>query len=331
MPALGELSGIIGKSPEVERMLATLARIAPKPSTVLIKGETGTGKELVAHALHQLSERSGRFVPVNCGAISPELIEGELFGHVRGAFTGAHQPRDGLFKLADRGTLFLDEIGEMPLALQAKLLRVLEERRFRPVGGNLEQVVDTRVVAATNRDLLSAVHRGHFREDLYYRINIVDLRLPPLRERRHDIPVLARFFNETLAAQLGVAPLTLTSQDLHQLVSYDWPGNCRELRNLIERSLLLGQTPSHCCAELGAGADGAHQAPCSEEGPLRESRASLRDLERDHILNALLAARGNKTAAARNLGVSRKTIERKLKQWGAAGAIPSPTLAGGRS
>ncbi|MBK1723962.1 sigma-54-dependent transcriptional regulator [Thiocystis violacea] len=300
---------IVGESESLKEIWRTIHRLAPMPSTVLIKGETGTGKELIARALHDLSGRRGSYVPVNCGAISADLIEGELFGHLRGSFTGAHQARNGLFSHADGGTLFLDEIGEMPLPLQAKLLRVLEERRYRPVGGNQEIPVNARVIAATNRDLAAEVLAGHFRKDLYYRINVVDLRLPPLRERRGDIPFLADYFLNILSTELGVPNAALSPWDLEQLMGYDWPGNCRELRNVIERSLLLGKPVAQLLCVTPP------QAPGESESALGSGPASLERVQRAHILSALAAADGNKTVAARALGVSRKTVERKLKDW----------------
>jgi DNA-binding NtrC family response regulator len=303
---------IVGESESLKDIWRTIHRIAPMPSTVLIKGETGTGKELVARALHDLSGRRGSYVPVNCGAISADLIEGELFGHLKGAFTGAHQARNGLFSHADGGTLFLDEIGEMPLALQAKLLRVLEERRYRPVGGSQEIPVNARVIAATNRDLAAEVLAGRFRKDLYYRINVVDLRLPPLRERKGDIEHLARYFLRVLSAELGVPTPELTSWDLQQLTRYDWPGNCRELRNVIERSLLLGNPVAQFLCES--------TVQTADESAAGSADASLEAVQRSHIMNALAVAGGNKTVAARALGVSRKTVERKLKEWSDEGS-----------
>ncbi|MBK5964549.1 hypothetical protein CCR95_10750 [Thiocystis minor] len=304
---------IVGESESLKDIWRTIHRLAPMPSTVLIKGETGTGKELVARALHDLSGRRGSYVPVNCGAISADLIEGELFGHLRGSFTGAHQARNGLFSHADGGTLFLDEIGEMPLPLQAKLLRVLEERRYRPVGGNQEIPVNARVIAATNRDLAAEVLAGRFRKDLYYRINVVDLRLPPLRERKGDIPFLAGYFLNVLSTELGLPNAELSPWDLEQLMGYDWPGNCRELRNVIERSLLLGKPVAHLlCVTPPSEPDAGERA-------LVSNPTSLERVQRSHILNALSAAGGNKTVAARALGVSRKTVERKLKEWGQPG------------
>lgn len=366
---------LVGESEPLRDIMRTIRQLAPMPTTVLIKGETGTGKELVARALHDLSGRRGAYVPVNCGAISPELIEGELFGHLKGAFTGAHQARNGLFSHADGGTLFLDEIGEMPLGMQAKLLRVLEERHYRPVGGSQEIPVDTRVIAATNRDLAAEVLAGRFRKDLYYRINVVDLRLPPLRERKTDIPRLAEYFLAILSAELGVPAPALTPWDLQQMQAYDWPGNCRELRNVIERSLLLGRPPAHylvrpvptppadltrtqgqhmpTALDASAGADGVDRCERCEYRPGRDDPAvgtapvttvepppleaaqnqSLEHIQRSHILNALACAGGNKTLAARSLGVSRKTVERKLKEWErqARANTASVGYAGGQS
>ncbi|RKT46350.1 sigma-54-dependent transcriptional regulator [Thiocapsa rosea] len=307
---------IVGESASLKDIWRTIHRIAPMPSTVLIKGETGTGKELVARALHDLSGRRGSYVPVNCGAISADLIEGELFGHLKGAFTGAHQARNGLFSHADGGTLFLDEIGEMPLALQAKLLRVLEERRYRPVGGSQEIPVNARVITATNRDLAAEVLAGRFRKDLYYRINVVDLRLPPLRERKGDIEHLARYFLQVLSAELGVPTPELTAWDLQQLTRYDWPGNCRELRNVIERSLLLGSPVAQYVWES--------TAHTPEESASVAPTSSLEAVQRSHIMNALCVAGGNKTVAARALGVSRKTVERKLKEWSDEASAAQP-------
>ncbi len=305
LPAVDRL---VGQSKAVRELWRIINRIAPMPSTVLITGETGTGKELVSRALHDLSARRGSYVPVNCAAISPELIEGELFGHVKGAFTGAHQAREGLFSHADGGTLLLDEIGEMPLGMQAKLLRVLETKTYRPVGGNREIPVNTRVIAATNRHLPDEVLAGRFRKDLYYRLNIVELRLPPLRERKSDIPRLARFFINIFSAELGVPAPELSASDLEVLMRYDWPGNIREFRNVIERSLLLGSPPSHYV-------DSKDITEAEQEAP-PANPLSLDNIERSHILKALRAADGNKTEAARILGVSRKTVGRKLKEWG---------------
>lgn len=281
-------------------------RIAPSPTTALITGETGTGKEVVARALHDLSGRTGAYVPINCGAISAELIESELFGHVKGAFTGAHQARTGLFGHAEGGTLFLDEVGEMPLAMQAKLLRVLEERRYRPVGGTQEIAARVRVITATNRDLAVEVEAGRFRKDLFYRLNVVDIRVPPLRERPHDILLLADYFLDMLSRNHDAAKPVLSERDRRCLLAYDWPGNCRELRNVIERSLLFGQSVANFLPQ----SDGEADRMLSDH-----SDSTLEALQRTHILQTLRETQGNKSEAARVLGVSRKTIERKVKEW----------------
>jgi DNA-binding NtrC family response regulator len=304
------LDGVVGDCDLMKEVCRIINRVAPMRSTVLVQGESGTGKELAARAIHEQSGRPGSFVAINCGAVSPELLESELFGHVKGSFTGAHQAREGLFSFAHGGSLFLDEIGEMPLAMQAKLLRVLEEKTIRPVGGNQETPVDVRIIAATNRDLGAEVQAGRFREDLFYRLNVVAVRLPPLRERPEDIPNLARFFLERLSAELGVPQPEVDGWDMEQLRRYDWPGNVRELRNVIERCLLLGRRPGGCiAAETGSAAGSAAGEP----------DVSLEAVEKRHILTVLEAARGNKSAAARELRISRKTLERKLKRWAVDG------------
>jgi DNA-binding NtrC family response regulator len=303
-------SGIIGESQRIQVLCEVLKRVAPMPSTVLIEGESGTGKELAARAIHKLSGRSGSFVPVNCGAMTAELLESELFGHVKGAFTGAHLSREGLFTYANGGTLFLDEIGEMPLSMQAHLLRSLEERTIRPVGSNREAPIDVRIIAATNRDLGGEVQQGHFRKDLYYRLNVLSLRMPALRERREDIALLANHFVHTLASELGIEATQLEEREMDRLLDYDWPGNVRELKNVIERSLLLNQSPNLCITgtEIPSGSRKAQQ---SEEASLQ-----LEAVEKRHILKVLDLHGGNKSAAARVLGVSRKTLERKAQTWG---------------
>jgi len=301
------LDGIVGSCDPMKAVCAVINRVAPLRSTVLIQGESGTGKELAARAIHERSGRPGSFVAINCGAVSHELLESELFGHVKGSFTGAHQAREGLFSFAHGGSLFLDEIGEMPLGMQAKLLRVLEEKTIRPVGGNQETPVDVRIIAATNRDLGSEVAAGRFREDLFYRLNVVAVRLPPLRERPEDIPDLVRFFLDHLSMELGLPSPGMDAWDLEQLRRYDWPGNVRELRNVIERCLLLGRRPGQCIS--------ADQTVAGGPSPAVEPDLSLQALEKRHILNILETCEGNKSAAARKLGVSRKTLERKLKAW----------------
>jgi DNA-binding NtrC family response regulator len=310
--ALQELDGVegmVGQSPAMQAVRALVRRLAPLPSTVLVLGESGSGKEVVARALHQLSPRAARpFVPVNCAAISPELIESELFGHTKGAFTGAAEARNGLFYYAQGGSIFLDEIAELPAPIQTKLLRVLEDRRIRPVGSNREVPVDVRIIAATNRDLAAEVAQGRFREDLYYRLNVVGITVPPLRERREDVLPLARHFMAQLAPHLGVAALPITPDVAHALAAYDWPGNARELRNFVERSVILGEFTTAALAIADAAADLEGGAPAGPE--------SLAEVEKQHILAILAASGGNKTEAARRLGVSRKTLERKCALWG---------------
>ncbi|MEW8560912.1 MAG: sigma-54 dependent transcriptional regulator [Candidatus Thiodiazotropha sp.] len=302
-------SGMVGQCQQMKTLCGVIKRVAPMPSTVLIEGESGTGKELAARAIHEMSGRAGSFVPVNCGAMTAELLESELFGHVKGAFTGAHLSRDGLFTYANGGTLFLDEIGEMPLSMQAHLLRSLEERTIRPVGSNREVPVDVRIIAASNRDLEQVVRGGDFREDLYYRLNVLSLRIPALRERKEDIPLLVKHFVETLSAELGITPPQMGEADLVRLLDYDWPGNVRELKNVIERCLLLNKSPSLCM--MGSEAVGAQSAPFDPSKTLL-----LEAIEKQHILKVLDLEGGNKSAAARVLGISRKTLERKTQAWG---------------
>ncbi len=301
-------SGIVGESTAIVSLLELLKRIAPTPSTVLIEGESGTGKELAARALHRWSGRGGSFVPINCGAITEELMESELFGHRKGAFTGANQSREGLFNYASGGTVFLDEIGEMPLSMQVHLLRVLEDKTIRQVGSNRETPVDVRVIAATNRDLRELVERGEFREDLFYRLNVVSVVMPPLRERLEDLPILVEHFAAALAADMGLPMPEIESAELRELERYDWPGNVRELKNLIERCLLLGKSTGHCLALTGAEKEAT--------GPRdRADGERLDDVVKSHVLRVLERENGNKSAAARVLGVSRKTLERKVAAW----------------
>lgn len=298
------VDGVICQSSLMLSICDRLRRIAPTPATVLINGESGTGKEVAARALHRMSPRvGGPFAPVNCAAISAELIESELFGHVKGAYTGAQQSREGLFYYARGGTLFLDEISELPLAAQAKLLRALEERRIRPVGSEQEIAVDVRVIAATNRDLKAEVAAQRFRPDLYYRLQVLEVTLPPLGERVDDIPLLVDHFMGQLAPALGVPPLALDPRTLARLADYDWPGNVRELRNLVERSLILGWFDIGPEPEIGVTA-----TPASDE--------TLAAVEKRHILAVLAACDGNKSEAGRRLGISRKTMDRKCQAWG---------------
>jgi DNA-binding NtrC family response regulator len=293
---------LIGESPAIARVRDTIARVAPLPTSVLLTGQSGTGKEVAARSLHSLSDRAEKaFVPVNCAAIAPEMIESELFGHLKGAFTGAEVGREGLFMHAQGGTLFLDEIGEMPLATQSKLLRVIEDRRVRPVGAEREVPVDLRFVFATNADLEKEVEKGRFRADLFYRINVMQLHLPPLRDRGDDVQELATLFMRKLSQQLGMPPVPIDASVRTVLGRYDWPGNVRELRNLIERSLILGSFPQDF-----RGHRSSHAGPSNE---------TLEEVERRHILGVLEETGGNRDEAARRLGISRKTIDRKCALW----------------
>jgi DNA-binding NtrC family response regulator len=295
---------LVGDCDELREIKTLIERIAPLPATVLIEGETGTGKELIARRIHSLSGRRGPFVAVNCGAIAPELLESELFGHRRGAFTSAHQGRDGLFVAAAGGTLFLDEISEMPVAMEVKLLRALEESAIRPVGADREIPVDVRIVASTQHDLPDRVREGRFREDLFYRLNVIHLVLPPLRQRAGDIVRLAEHFSRLVSAEAGLPAVDLDAAARARLTAHAWPGNVRELRNLIERATLMGQFPAN------------------EPGPpavLQESGGwgypldwTLDQVKIDHMRRMVDACGGNKSLAARRLGVSRKTLDRKL-------------------
>ena len=296
---------LIGASASISRVKQMIRRVAPFPATVLIEGETGTGKELVARLLHRHSGRKGRFVPVNCGAIAPELMESELFGHTRGAFTSAHQVREGLFMAARGGTVFLDEISELPVGLQVKLLRTLDEGKVRPVGSDREVTVDARVVASTQHDLPTEIKRGCFREDLFHRINVVHLQLPPLRERRDDIPALADYFMAEIAADLAMAAVPLDAAALRVLQARKWTGNVRQLRNVVERTVLLGELPP----ELVEITDEPLTVEGSSAYPLGWT---LEQVKQHHMARVLASTAGNKSEAARRLGISRKTLERKL-------------------
>lgn len=324
-------SEIIGSSTKTNQLKLLINQFAPSRGSVLIEGESGTGKELVARGIHQASGRTGPFVPVNCGAIAPELLESELFGHTSGAFTGAKKSREGLFRVANGGTLFLDEIGEMPLAMQASLLRVLEQRTIRPIGTEREISIDVRVVAATNRNLQEEVNLGNFRSDLYYRLNVLKIEVCPLRERKQDLFELVPFFSNMLTRELGMPAPKWAHEDMEAMSAYHWPGNIRELKNLIERCILLGKPPAHYWREI----NGEHVLPntatevsaTDDLVELKESNASigegypndwtLKDVEKAHIQQVVSLHDGNKSAAARDLGVARKTLERKYKEWDA--------------
>ncbi len=298
---------LIGESRAIQQVRETIARVAPLPTSVLLTGQSGTGKEVAARSLHTLSDRASKpFVPVNCAAIPPDMIESEFFGHLRGAFTSADSGREGIFMHAQGGTLFLDEIGELPLSLQSKLLRVLEDRRVRPVGAEREIPVDLRFIFATNSDLAEDVREGRFRADLYFRLNVMQIHLPPLKERGDDVQDLAILFMGKLSQQLGMPPVALGEAERRALADYDWPGNVRELRNFIERTLILGRFPHE---QLGMPGRTARRQEIPATGD------SLADLERSHIISILRETGGDRAEAARRLGVSRKTIDRKCAAW----------------
>jgi DNA-binding NtrC family response regulator len=312
---------IIGASRPMRKLLDLVVRTARSPSTVLITGESGTGKELVAEAIHELSGRPGQFVPLNCPAIPAELLESELFGHTGQAFTGAKQARPGLFETASAGTIFLDEIGDLPLSVQPKLLRTLQEGTIRRVGANAEQQVNARVVAATNRDLDEAVREGRFREDLFWRLNVIHLHVPALRERPYDIPLLVEHFVNKMAESLGREPLDVLPETLAILTAYTWPGNVRELENAIERAVTLAPgarlTPDELPERVRNHGAGAAFIARSSERDL-----TLREIERDYIFEVLRKTGGNKTRAAELLGLDRKTLYRKLDEFRDDGFSP---------
>ncbi len=336
----------IGVSPAFKEMMSVVERIAPTDATVLLLGESGTGKELIARTLHMQSARAdGPFVAVNCGAIPRELVESELFGHVRGAFTGATRDKKGRFEQADGGTILLDEVGELPLDVQVKLLRVLQERVVEPVGAETTRAVDVRVVAATHVDLAGAVEAGRFREDLYYRLHVIPVRVPPLRERADDVVLLAREFARRFA---GDRPVTLTDALLERLRAHDWPGNVRELENLMERMVLLrrsdtldvrdlppdfGRSPVRAGGVGGSGAvdpagagDGARRGDASSSRAAPGEAPSLPELEARAIRDALERAGWNRSKAARELGIARHVLLYRMKKYG----IEPPEAAGGR-
>jgi len=310
------LPAIVGTSEGISNVIETIKQVAPTRATVLIEGESGTGKELIAQAIHQLSGRKGKFVAVHCAALPESLLESELFGHEKGAFTGAVEMRQGRFELAGGGTVFLDEIGEIPLAVQVKLLRVLETRSFERIGGTETLNVDVRVVAATNRDLEKMVAEGTFREDLFYRLNVISVILPPLRERRDDIPQLVRHYMEIFAKENGKTGMTIDESAMAALTSYEWHGNIRELKNCVERmvvlcrgnALTIDNVPANIRENVSPGITKTLLEP-----------ASGCDLERNEKLlieRALNECDGNRTKAAEKLGISRRTLHRKLNEYG---------------
>ncbi|MGE5276888.1 MAG: sigma-54-dependent transcriptional regulator [Acidobacteriota bacterium] len=304
---------LVGESPPMRRLKEEIARVAPTDARVLITGENGTGKELVARALHRLSSRADSpLVEVNCAAIPEELIESELFGHVRGSFTGASEDRRGKFEEADGATLFLDEIGDMSARTQAKVLRALQEGRFTRVGSTKPIASDARILSATNKNLAAEIQRGRFREDLFFRLAVVPIDVPPLRERPEDVPVLARTFLERASQRFGRRPRQLSAAVLEALQAYRWPGNVRELKNLIERLVILSPSPEIGVEDLPAEFR-PEEGALPPDAPLRDARD---DFERRYILAALRRHRGNVTRAAEALEIERSNLYRKLKSYG---------------
>jgi transcriptional regulator with GAF, ATPase, and Fis domain len=310
--------GMIGDHPSVKKIYEIIQRVSTTDVTVLITGESGTGKELVARAIHNLSLRAdGPFVPVNCAAIPEALLESELFGHARGAFTGAHASRAGLFQLANHGTILLDEVGELPLSLQAKLLRVLQDGKVKPIGADHPVEVQVRVIASTNKDLAHQVEKGSFREDLFFRLQVIPLHLPPLRTRRSDIPLLVNYFLEKSVRKHGV-PVRISREAMIYLWEYDWPGNIRELENLIERLVLLSDDGITDLKDLPPNIRSYVSDKKCPQPTLGNGQIDLRDatekLQHRLMEEALRLADGNKSVAARMLGLKRTTLVAKLRR-----------------
>ena len=336
-----EFCGMVGRGPAMQEVFGLIRRLAPHVRTVLVTGETGTGKELVARALHKLGPRSAkRFITVNCSAVVETLFESELFGHVRGAFTGATENKAGLFELADGGTLFLDEVGELPPSVQAKLLRVLEENEVQRVGSLEPRKIDVRLIAATNRDLRAEVGAGRFRNDLYYRLNIVEIRLPPLRDRREDVPYLTAAFVRSFSQRFNKPLVGLTPGAERMLSDARWDGNVRQLRNVIERACILAEgdfvsdadlegSMQELQMQLSAPALPIAVLPAVAAPPAAHSwgrpsdPAPLVEVEREHIVRTLQQVRGNKAVAARLLGISRRAFYRQLERHGLHQRVPA--------
>ena len=314
-----EQSGLVGRSPAMIELYKEIARVAPSRSTVLITGESGTGKELVARSIHKHSPRASKpFVPVNCGALAETLLESELFGYTKGSFTGATSDRKGLWEEAEGGTLFLDEAGETSPAMQVKLLRALQEGEIRRVGSTKPVNVDARVVAATNRDLEKEVRAGRFREDLFYRLSVVNLRVPPLRERRGDIPLLAERFLSAASENAGRSRLRLTEATLSRLVSYDWPGNVRELESAVEYAALHARGSEVAAEDLPPKLQTAEVRQAASRSPLAalyEDLPSLDELEKRYLLHVLEATGGNRTRTAEVLRIDRRTLYRMAERF----------------
>jgi len=313
--------GIVGRSPEMEKLYRIIAKAANSVHPVLILGESGTGKEMVARSIHYSGPfRDKPFIPVDCGSLVPTLIESELFGHVKGAFTGANQAKDGLMAMAEGGTIFLDEVGELPVDLQAKMLRAIQEKEICPVGSTRRVAINVRILAATNRDLEQAVTQGAFRRDLYFRLNVLSLRIPALRERRQDIPLLIGHFLERMSHSSGQEK-TLSDEALKALLAYDWPGNVRELENCLERTYAFTSGPIIQIADLPREIANL-PVPASAPGGNGNGRAKIipmAELEKQTILNAIAELNGDKLQAARLLGIGKTTLYRKLKDYAAEG------------
>ena len=308
------MENILGQSSAMARVFEIVQQVAPTRATVLISGETGTGKELIAHAIHNLSPRkSGPFIAVHAAALSPTLLESELFGHEKGSFTGAVERRTGRFELADGGTLLLDEVSEIDPSIQVKLLRVLEERAFERVGGSKTLNVDVRLIAATNKDLKKLVSEGKFRDDLFYRLSVVTIALPPLRERRDDIPLLVSAFLKQTARENNKDVREITQEAVNVLMAYDWPGNVRELRNTIEQMVVLARSERLTLRDVPMAIRGG--ADLTKISVVRTGM-TIEEAERQLIVQALKEMRGNRTRAAQKIGMSRRTLHRKLKKYG---------------
>jgi len=311
---------LVGHSPEMEKLYRIIAKAAQSTHPVLILGESGTGKELVARAIHFAGPHKDQpFIPIDCGALVPTLIESELFGYVRGAFTGALRPKEGLLATAEGGTLFLDEVGELPVDLQAKLLRAIQEHEIRPVGGTRPVPINVRILAATNRDLEIAVSQGTFRRDLYFRLNVLTLRIPPLRDRKQDIPLLIGNFLERINGTNGVQKRSISDEALRLMLQYDWPGNVRELENCVERACTTCSLPAIQVVDLPTQVRNCAVTP----EPVESSAGSniitpLEQVEKQAILHAIEVLNGDKLEAARRLGIGKTTLYRKLKEYGAA-------------
>jgi two-component system response regulator HydG len=308
--------GIVGRAPEMEKLYRMISKAAQSVHPVLILGESGTGKELVARSIHFSGPAHDKpFIPVDCGSLVPTLIESELFGYVKGAFTGAAQSKDGLLAVAEGGTVFLDEIGEMPVDLQAKLLRAIQEKEIRPVGSTKRISMNVRILAATNRDLEQAVAQGSFRRDLYFRLNVLNLRIPPLRERRQDIPLLIAYFLDRIARESGRVR-TLSDAAIKAILAFDWPGNVRELENCLERACALSSGPVLQVIDLPSTISGTN-GHTTMDGSGSAKIVPMSELEKLTILSTITQLNGDKLLAARLLGIGKTTLYRKLKEYGA--------------